>query len=131
MTKHAYLPATLTSDKGTAFPSLVFKEVAGVLGITLKHATTKHAQAIGLLERSHASIKKSLNFETGDRRSFWHKYVSIAVLNYTTSYRACIGCQPSRVFHERIPYNILNLKIAILPQKIPSPDSLADGPSCA
>ena len=58
MTKHAYLPTTLISDKGTAFTSHVIKEVAGVLGVTLKHATTKHAQTIGLLERSHASIKK-------------------------------------------------------------------------
>ena len=50
MTKHAYLPTTLISDKGTAFLSHVIKEVAGVLGITLKHATTKHAQTIGLFE---------------------------------------------------------------------------------
>ena len=54
LTKHAYLPTTLISDKGTAFTSYVIKEVAGVLGITLKHAITKHAQTIGLLERSHA-----------------------------------------------------------------------------
>ena len=40
ITKHAYLPTTLISDKGTAFTSQVIKEVAGVLGITLKHATT-------------------------------------------------------------------------------------------
>ena len=40
MTKHAYLPTTLISDKATAFTSHVNKEVAGVLGITLKHATT-------------------------------------------------------------------------------------------
>ena len=38
MTKHAYLPTTLISDKGTAFTSTVNKEVAGVLGITLKHS---------------------------------------------------------------------------------------------
>ena len=55
MTKHAYLPTTLISDKGTAFTSHVIKEVPGVLGITLKHATTKHAQTIELLEQSHAS----------------------------------------------------------------------------
>ena len=55
MTKHAYLATTLISDKGTAFISHVIKEVAGALGITLKHATTKHAQTIGLLERSQAS----------------------------------------------------------------------------
>ena len=50
MTKHAYLPTTLISDKGAAFMSHVVKELAGVLGINLKHATTKHAQTLGLLE---------------------------------------------------------------------------------
>ena len=71
MSKHAYLTTTLFSDKGTAFTSHVIKVVAGVLGITLKHATTKHAQTIGLFERSHASIKQSLKIETGERRSLW------------------------------------------------------------
>ena len=123
MTKHAYLPTTLISDKGTAFTSHVIKEVAGVLGITLKHATTKHAKTIGLLERSHASIKQSLKIETGERRLLWHKYNSIAVLNYNTSYHSSIGCEPSRVFHGRIPYNILDLKMGIRPQKTSSPDS--------
>ena len=123
MTKHAYLPTTLISDKGPAFTSHVIKEVAGVLGITLKHAPTKHAQTIGLLERSHASIKQALKIETGDRRSLWHKYVSIAVLNYNTSYHASIGCEPSRVFHGRISYNIFDLEMGIRPQKIPPPDS--------
>ena len=123
MTKHAYLPTTLISDKGTAFMSHVIKEVAGVLGITLKHATTKHAQTIGLLERSHMSIKQALKIETGDRRSFWHKYVSIAILHYNTSYHKSIGCEPSRVFHGRIPYKILDLKLGIRPQQQPIPTS--------
>ena len=117
MTKHAYLPTTLISDKGTAFTSHVIKEVAGVLGVTLKHATTKHAQTIGLFERSHASIKKALKIETGERRSLWHKYINIAVLNYNTSYHTSIGCEPNRVFHGRIPYNILDLKLGIRPQQ--------------
>ena len=123
MTEHAYLPKTLISDKVTAFTSHVIKEVAGVLGITLKHATTKHAQTIGLLERSQASIKQALKIETGERRSLWHKYVSIAVLNNNTSYHAIIGCESSRIFHGRITYKILDLKIGIRPQKVPSPDS--------
>ena len=123
MTKHAYLPTTLISDKGTAFTSHVIKEVAGVLGVTLKHATTEHAQTIGLLEQSHASIKKALKIDTGERRSLWHKYINIAVLNYNTSYHTSIGCEPSRVFHGRIPYNILDLKLGIRPQQQPIPTS--------
>ena len=50
MAEHAYLPTHILSDKGSAFASQVIKEVTGVLGITLKHATTKQAQKIGLLE---------------------------------------------------------------------------------
>ena len=116
MTKHAYLPTTLISAKSTAFMSHVIKEVAGVFGITLKQATTKHAQTIGLLERSHASIKQASKLETGERRSLWHEYIFIAVLNYNTSYHTSIGCEPSRVFHGRIPYNVLDIKLGIRPQ---------------
>ena len=123
MTKHADLQTTLISDKGLAFTSHVIKEVACVLGITLKHATTKHSQTIGLLERSHASIKQALKIETGERRLLWHKYVSIAVPNYNTSYHASSGREPSRVFHGRNPYNILDLKMGLPPEKIPSPNS--------
>ena len=123
MTKHAYLPTTLISDKGTALMSHIIKEVAGVLGITLKHVSTKHAQTIGLLERSRASIKQALKIETGERRSLWHKYNNIAVLNYNTSYHTSIGCEPSRVFHGKIPYNVLDLKSGIRPQQQPIPTS--------
>ena len=123
MTKHAYLPTTLISGKGAAFMSHVIKEVAGVLGVTLKHATTKHAQTIGLLEQSDASIKQALKIETGERRSLWHKYIHTAVLNYNTSYHTIFGCEPSRVFPGRIPYNVLHLKLGIRPQQQPIPTS--------
>ena len=97
--------------------------MAGVLGITLKHATTKHAQTIELLELSHASIKQALKIETGERRSLWHKYINIAVLNYNTSYHTSIGCEPSRVFHGRFSYNVLDLKLGIRPQQQSIPTS--------
>ena len=126
MTKHASLPTALISDKGRAFMSHVIKEVAGVLSITLKQATTKNAQTIGLLERSHASIKQPLKIETGERRSMLQKYVSNAVLNYSTSYQASLGCDQSKVFHGRTPYNVLDSKMGVRPQKNPTPDSQID-----
>ena len=123
MTKHAYLPTTLISNKGTAFMSHVIKEVAGVLGITLKHATTKPAQKLGLPERSHASIKQALKIKTGERRSLWHKYIKVSVLNYNTSYHTSIACEPSQVFHGISPYNVLYLGMGIRPQQQPIPFS--------
>ena len=52
---------------------------------------------------------------TGERRSMWHKHVQIAVMNYNTLYHKTLGCETSTVFHERIPYNVLDLKLVIKP----------------
>ena len=119
MTKHADLPTTLISYKCKAFMSHVINELAGVLGIDLKYANTKHAQTIGLLKRSHMSIKQALQIETGKRRSLWHKYFSITVHNYNTSHHTSFGCEPSRIIHGRIPYNIVDLKLEIRPHQAP------------
>ena len=68
LTKNAYLPTTIISDRSSAFMSHVIKEVAGVLGLNLKHATTMHAQTIGTPQQSHAPTKRTLKIETGKRR---------------------------------------------------------------
>ena len=111
MTKHTYLPTTLITDKGTAEVS----EVAQILGIQIKCATTKHPQTIGKLERTHASLKANLKMASGDYRRQWHKYMPLAVLNYNTTYHATLGCEPSRNFYGLIPYNILDHKLGINP----------------
>ena len=113
MTRHAYLPTTVITDNGTQFMSEVMADAARTLGIQLRHATTKHAQTIEKLERCHASLKESLKISTGERRTMWHQYVATATLNYNTSYHCALGCEPSRVFHGRTPYNVLDLKFGI------------------
>ena len=117
MTKHAYLPTTLITDKGTAFTSAIIAEITQILGITLKCATTKHPQTIGKLERTHASMKTNLKMACGEYRRQWHKYLPLAVLNHNTSYHASIGCEPTRVFHGRIPFNILDHKLGNNPNE--------------
>ena len=113
MTRHAYLPTTVITDNGTQFMSEVMADAARTLGIQLRHATTKHAQTIEKLERCHASLKESLKISTGERRTMWHQYVATATLNYNTSYHCALDCEPSRVFHGRTPYNVLDLKFGI------------------
>ena len=113
MTRHAYLPTLIITDKGSVFVSQVIHEVAEVLGINLKHATTKHAQTIGVLERAHATIKTSLKMASGEYRKQWHKYLPIAILNYNTTYHSSIDCEPSRIFHGRVPHNILDHKLGL------------------
>ena len=92
------------------------QQTTAILGIQLKHATTKHAQTIGILARTHASFKESLKIMTGERRTMWHQCLPIALLNYNTSYYTSLGCEPSRVFHGRVPYNVLDLKYGLKPQ---------------
>ena len=115
MTKHTYLPTTLITHKGTAFTFKLVAEIAQILGIQVKCATTKHPQTIGKLERLHASLKTNLKMASGDYRRQWHKYLPLAVLNYNTTYHATLGCEPSRIFHGRIPYNILDHKLGLNP----------------
>ena len=116
MTRHCYLPTVILTDKGSQFRSDVVNQIAQTLDIRISHASTKHAQTIGILERTHASLKTSLKKSTGERRSMWHKYVQIAVMNYNTSYHESLGCQPTTVFHGRIPYNILDIKLGLKPE---------------
>ena len=116
MTRHAYLPTTKISDKGSQFTAEVVQEITKILDIEIRHATTKHAQTIGILERTHASIKTALKISPGERKSTWLKYVRIVVMNHKTTYPDSIGCEPSTVFHGRIPYNALDLKLGIKPQ---------------
>ena len=115
MTRHAYLPTTLITDKGTAFASRLVEEVAKILGIQIKCATTKHPQTIGKLERTHASLKGNLNMASGEYSRQWYKYLLLVVLNYNTTYHSSIGCEPSKIFHGRVPYNILDHRLGLKP----------------
>ena len=116
MTRHCYLPTVILTDKGSQFRSEVINQIAQTLDIRISHASTKHAQTKGILERTHASLKTALKISTGELRSMWHKYVQIVVLNYNTSYHESLGCEPTAVFHGRIPYNILDIKLGRKPE---------------
>ena len=116
MTRHCYLQTVILMDKGSQIRSEVVNRIAQTLDIRISHASTKRAQTIGILERTHVSLKTSLKISTGERRSMWHKYVQIAVMSYNTSYHESLGCEPTTVFHGRIPYNILDIKLGLKPE---------------
>ena len=72
MTRHAYLPKLKILDRSSNCTSQIITEVSIILGITLKHATTKQAQTIGILERTHATIQASLKTASEEYRNQWH-----------------------------------------------------------
>ena len=113
MTKLAYLPPTIISDKRSAFVSQVIKEVAEFLEITQQHTTTNHAQPIEKLEWTHTWLKKALKMWSGERRPLCYKYVNIAVPHYITIYLASIGSERSRLFRGRISFDVQDFKWAL------------------
>ena len=68
-------------------------------------------------------MKTHLKAATGEFRNNWHKYLPLAVLNHNTTYHASLGCEPSRVFHGRIPHNILDYKLGYNPNPRYQPQS--------
>ena len=66
MTTNACLPTLNITDKGSVFVSQVIHEVTEILEVKLKHATTKNAQTIGVLERAHATIETFLKMASSE-----------------------------------------------------------------
>ena len=65
MTRHAYLATFVLSDKGSPIRSEVVAMITEIVKIQISHASTKHAQTKGVLERTHASIKTAVEISTG------------------------------------------------------------------
>ena len=117
MTRHACLPTLIITDKGSVFVSQVIHEVAEMLGINLKHATTKHAQTIGDRSPRTGPRDNQNFFENGIRRIqetmaqiFTH---CIPELQHDIPFQYSIDCEPSRVFQSRVPHNILDHKLGL------------------
>ena len=53
----------------------------------------------------------------GEYRRQCHKYLPLPFLNHNTSYHASFGCEPTRVYHGRISYNILDHKLGNNPNE--------------
>ena len=58
----------MITDWGSVLTFQIFSEVAAVLAIMLKHATTELAQTIGALEGTHATKKTSFKIIPGENR---------------------------------------------------------------
>lgn len=61
-------PATVTSDRGTQFSSVIWQLMCERLGISHNMTTAYHPQSNGMIERAHRQLKNSLRsrMATGD-----------------------------------------------------------------
>ena len=111
-TQHAYVPKTIITEKGTAFTSNIMIEIMKTAGIKIEHPTVKHAQTIGMVERSHQRLKEILKVNVSADFSQWDRYVNLEVMADNTTYHQSLKCTPSEVFHGRIPFNELDIKFS-------------------
>ena len=79
LTKHASLPTTIISDKGSASVSEVIIEVAEFLRVTSELVTTKHAQTFQMIVKTHATQKGS---------RYWNRWTKVNVA------QVCQPCSP-------------------------------------
>ena len=103
--------------KGHSSDQKKYKKKPKIVDVEIEHATTKHVQTIGILRRNPATIKIALRISTGERKLKWHNYVQIAENNYKTRYQESLRCKPTTVFHGRIPYNAIDLKLRNKPPR--------------
>ena len=74
--QHSYIPTIIFSDLGTSFVAKLLHELTNPLEIKLQHASLKHPQSIGVVERSHSALNWILNFNTDEKWTTWYKYVT-------------------------------------------------------
>ena len=108
--KHSYIPKTIVSDLGTNLVAELMHELSKLLEVRIRHATLKHAQSVGVVERSHGALKRILKLNTNEQWSNWQLYVPLATYIHNTSYYSSIGCSPTSIFHGREPIKPLDVR---------------------
>ena len=108
--RHSYLPKTILPDRGTSFVSELLHEITKLHEIQLEHASLKHSQTVGVVERSPSALKRFPKLNTNEQWNDGFKYVQLATFIHNTSYHSVIGCSPTVLFHGREPKKPLDLR---------------------
>ena len=108
--RHSFLTKTILFDLGTSFVSELLHELTKMLEIQLEHASLKHPETVGVVERPHSALKRILQLNTNQQWNDLFKYVQLATFIHNTSYHSAIGCSPTVLFHGGEPMKPLDLR---------------------
>ncbi|BES91401.1 Reverse transcriptase (RNA-dependent DNA polymerase) [Nesidiocoris tenuis] len=92
-------PLYLVSDQGRSFESSLFRQLAQLLGIEVRHTTAYHPQCNGLIERAHRTIKAALMCRLGDSRERWLEELPVILLGLRTTYKPDLGASPAELVY--------------------------------
>ena len=76
----------------------------------MKHASLKHPQTIGVIERAHSAFKRVLKINSSSAWSNWHKCLDVATFVHITSFQDSIGTTPSSIFRGGEPLKPIDLR---------------------
>ena len=111
-TTHAYVPNNILLDKGTTFTAEAVKRTVKQAGISNRHAFTKQAQKIGIIDPFHQKLDTFLMKNISTDQTQWNQYVNIAKTVHKTSYHASLKCAAEEISHGRTTHSALDLTIA-------------------
>ena len=81
-------------------------------GSKINHATLKHAQTIGMIERNQQKLKQILQVNVAAHKSHWDRYVNLAIMAHNAAYHQSLKCTPTEICNDRTHYNALDLKFS-------------------
>ncbi|KAL1447861.1 hypothetical protein WDU94_015627 [Cyamophila willieti] len=92
-------PVYIVTDQGRNFLSFLFREVATLLGITLKNTTAYHPQGNGLVERSHRTLKAALMCRLNFSSDSWTLELPAVLLGLRASYKEDLQASPANLVY--------------------------------
>ena len=111
-TQHAYIPETIITDKGRTFTSNIITEMMKTSGIKNIHATVKHAQTIGLVERSDQRLKQILKINVSADSPDWKGMLIWQSWHTILPTANHLSVSQAKCFTGRISFNALLLKFS-------------------
>ena len=109
MLQHPYQPETIPNEFGTHFVSEILEELSQLLEIKIQHASLKHPQTIGVVERAHGTVTRSLKTTSNPTFTNWHSYLNLVTFIHNTSCHATTGSTLTFLIHERAPTKLFDL----------------------
>lgn len=87
------VPRQIVSDRGRQFTSVLWSQLAQLLGVKLSTTTAYHPQCNGMVERFHRQLKDALRARLV--ASGWVSALPLILLSFRTTPKADIGAAPA------------------------------------
>jgi transposase InsO family protein len=114
------IPQTITTDQGTQFTSLEFREFAESMGIKLLNSSPYYAQANGQAEASNKIMIKIIQKKIDQKPKRWHSVLNEALWAYQMAPHGATKTSPYELVyghHAVLPWEMQSYSRRVVLQK--------------